>query len=186
MLLYSIGNHKIGRDTLIINMGSAQDCPSNRLGLCSLGASGLCYALKTERYNPNALPYYRKQAAYWKRSGAGRIIKDLKGALLRHRKIKYIRFNEAGDFYGQGCINKLSLIAEALKGLAKTWTYTHRKDLNFSGLSDNLTVNGSGFMVHNNFKTVAEYSGPIRCGGDCRTCKLCLERSGAVIECKLH
>jgi hypothetical protein len=34
------------------------------------------------------------------------------------------------------------------------YTYTARKDLNYENISDNLVVNGSGFMVSNNFYVI--------------------------------
>ena len=50
-LLLSNGNSKIGNDTMILNMGSAMNCPSKKLGLCKLGSK--CYALKAEKlYKP--------------------------------------------------------------------------------------------------------------------------------------
>ena len=43
----------------------------------------------------------------------------------------------------------------------KVYTYTARRDLDFSNVK-HLVVNGSGFMVHNNFTVVKEFSGKKR------------------------
>ena len=37
------GNSKIGKDTFILNITSATDCPTKKLGLCKIPK--LCYAL---------------------------------------------------------------------------------------------------------------------------------------------
>ena len=47
------GNHKLGSDTLIFNMGPAKTCPSKTLGLCPIYNSTLsvrarCYAEAAE------------------------------------------------------------------------------------------------------------------------------------------
>ena len=60
---YTIGNKKIGNDTLIFNMGSATDCPSKKLGLCR--HCDKCYALKAERQYPQVRPFRDRQADYW-------------------------------------------------------------------------------------------------------------------------
>lgn len=65
-LTLSNGNTKIGPDTMVLNLTSATDCPSRRLGLCQLDNPADCYALKAERhYYTTVLPYRRRQAAYW-------------------------------------------------------------------------------------------------------------------------
>lgn len=196
---YTIGNRKIGRDTLIFNMGPAKSCPSKKLGLCKIPA-GKCYALKAERMYPQVLPYRRAQARYWKQRKTTYIIQDLLAALNKHKKIKYIRFNESGDFYDQNSVDKLVNIAQAVKIFAPgiiIYGYTARKDLNFSRRPANLVISGSGFGVDNCFKAVKAYTQrdefmpysvqlPARCPGSCRTCKLCKIKSGRVIENLYH
>lgn len=167
-------------------MGSAFNCPSGKAGHCPLYENGRCYAMKAERLYPQVKPYRDRQENYWLNNNANTIIADIKKALNRHKKIRYIRFNEAGDFHGQKCVEKLNKIGKALKDI-NIYTYTHNPDLNYEGLSDNITVNGSGFMVHNNFNTVTKLNGNrITCGGDCRSCKICMKRRNVKIDCLMH
>lgn len=60
------------------------------------------------------------------------------------KKITHLRLNEAGDFRNQEEIRKWNYIASRLwnKHKIKTYTYTHRSDLDFSR-APFLVVNGS-------------------------------------------
>lgn len=194
----SIGcNRKVGADTAILNMCSATDCPSCKLGLCQVGGHKKCYAMKAERIYKNVLPYRRAQEEQWKTLTVKEIIEGLEK--LKEKKhvddktkfkedLKYIRFSEAGDFKTQEDVDKMSAIAEGLKGKFVVYGYTARKDLDFSKVSDNMVVNGSNFMVHNNFKAVAEIpcNYPHQCAGDCRICNMCKIRHGVTILIKMH
>ena len=55
----------------------------------------------------------------------------------------YMRFSGDGDFKSQADIDKMSDIADVL-ALAniKVYGYTTREDLDYSNISDNMTVNG--------------------------------------------
>lgn len=183
----SNGNSKIGKDTLILNMGSATNCPSKFLGLCRIPA-GKCYALKAERLYPTCLPCREKQSDYWLNTEVWKIIEDFDTLLLKHKtlkaRVKYLRFNESGDFYSQDCIKKLSVIALYLKehyGII-TYGYSARSDLDFTNVffnvkgSDHSQGNGQCIarkikkgvkQYHENNKTY------FACPGNCRNCKLC-------------
>lgn len=50
-IAFAYGNTKIPRSTLIVNLTSAEHCPSRALGLCKV--ENVCYALKCERIYPN-------------------------------------------------------------------------------------------------------------------------------------
>jgi hypothetical protein len=124
--------------------------------------------------------------------------------------IRFIRFQESGDFRDQADVQKMSRIASLLPSGVKAYTYTARKDLNYSGLSPNLAINGSGFMkpgVDASFKVVdkagyeacpkgrpstfdcneceSQCKSP-RCrgitGGGCQGCSLCKSGGGKVIR----
>ncbi len=192
---YTIGNHKIGRDTLIFNMGSATFCPSKEKKLCTICNAGkTCYAFKSERQYPGVLEHRVKQRRYWLDTSINDIILDIATAIHKHRKIKYIRFNESGDFHTQQCVNKLRQVAKSLSLLIPErniifYGYTARRDLHY-GLFDedpNLIINGSGFFLDNRFIAVEEYSGenPV-CGGKCSSCILCKIKDKRTIEIKYH
>lgn len=189
----SNGNLKVGKDTLIINITSATDCPSRRLRLCQV-PEGACYALKSEneKFRPAVLPYRRDQKRIWDELSAEEIAQDFKVIASRKRKIplKYVRFQESGDFRGYDDLQKMNRIADLLTGVLKCYTYTARSDLFGSPvrISPNLVINGSGFMVDNEFRVVNKENvtkGP-RCrgikGGGCMGCVLCKTKGGKVIQ----
>lgn len=175
------GNHKLGDDTAIFNMGTAKECPSRTLGLCTAVNNGIkCYAEKAEDQYPNTVPAARKrQEIYWKKATALEIIEYLNKKIERRRKpTKYLRFNESGDFWCQEDIEKMSQIAEfmKLKGIT-TYGYTARSDLDFSRAS--FLIKGSDNDKGNNGRTTiigrgdAVPDGYLECPGSCKRCNLC-------------
>lgn len=99
--------------------------------------------------------------------------------------VQYLRFSESGDFRTQSDVNKMDELARLVKksGL-KTYGYTARQDLDFSKVK-HMTVNGSGFMVHNQFTATSNPSGTI-CPLNCRNCNMCKQPQGLNIEVKYH
>lgn len=188
MIKVSKGNHKLGTDTLILNITSAAACPSKAKGLCKI--PGKCYAAKAERQYPQVGPYREGQTKVWDKSPAEELAIDLVGIINRSRSpIRYLRFSEAGDFRHQEDVNKMSRIAELIAphGI-KVYGYTARNDLDYSRVSSNMTVNGSGFMVHNSFTAAASVDPgkELVCPGNCRICDKCKEHNGLEIKVKYH
>jgi hypothetical protein len=206
----SIGNLKIGKDTLIINMGSATECASKKAGLCDID----CYALKSEKMYPSVLPFRQRQEEYWLNNDAFNIAEDLTAELSRKRKIKieYIRVNEAGDLHSIECLHKLIAIAQMLPDY-KFYTYTHRSDLvddnTHELLPKNLVINTSNFSRKglNSFNAkvldfkISSYKKQVKdikatlkditnsnlvCGGDCSICNLCKIGHGKEIFVAAH
>jgi len=182
-LVVSNGNSKIGDTTLIINMGTATECPSAALGMCNAVKQGAkCYALKAEQLYKHRAPYSRqRQFSYWRNTTATNITKDLikKISSRNGRPIKYIRFNEAGDFWDQRDVKKLSTIAKKLKNFnIVVYGYTARRDLDFSDV--HFLVKGSGHKKGNNGETTIINKnddipeGYRECPGSCKTCNLCM------------
>lgn len=182
--LFSLGNLKIPATTAIFNLGPATDCPSKKLGFCQLANTTRCYALKAERLYPQVIPYRKRQHKYWIESSAKEFTLNLL-QLKKYKKITHLRFNEACDFFEQSCVDKAEKIAvELLNYDIITYCYTARKDLNFSKCTA-LTVNGSGFMVHNNF-LVSSKKGVYNCKMNCRNCSLCIKQYGITIHVTIH
>ena len=178
-------NPKVGKNTLVFNMSSAFDCPSDKLGLC--GHSKICYAKKSERQYPQVLPYRRRQAKQWQSFNGLEIAKDIESRVKRMRtKIEYLRINESGDFATQMDIEKLDIVARYLLDNCniKTYTYSARKDLDFDGTC--FCVNGSGFMLCNQFQVVDKVTSKIYCKGDCTKCTLCKVARGIEIQILAH
>lgn len=186
-MLYSLGNKKIGKDTVIINLCSATTCPAK--DMCLLRNE--CYAWSNERLRVAVKPYRDRQEVLWKSEPAQYYINYLK--MLKSGFLKYIRFQESGDFSTQADVDKMSEIAEALKGDYVCYTYTARHDLDYSQTSDNLVITGSYFMVDNMFVPLKKRlydeipkQGTIVCAGDCRECTLCKVARGLVIYQCIH
>lgn len=203
---YSIGNLKIGKDTLIFNMGSANNCPSAKLGLCKIEK---CYAKKAEYLYPSVIPYRNEQEQFWLQNDAFTIAENIQGAFMRHKKLKFVRVNESGDFHSKACLDKLITIAKMLPQI-KFYTYTHRKDLidsrTWAKLPKNLVLNTSNFTRKNlnsfsgisaiRVHRLAEFSKvkaqiiragyDYACKGDCSKCSLCKIQHGKKIGAPIH
>jgi hypothetical protein len=184
------GNIKIPKTTAIFNMSSATNCPSLKLGLCKAVKQGAnCYALKPEIMYPAVLPYRNKQEKYWKDVTAEKFAYEF--LLFNSSKrvpFNALRFNEAGDFHTQDCLDKAEKIARYLKkhGI-KSYCYTSRSDLNFSNVRD-LVVHGSGFTkkgIKGIFKIIQNKKEKIKgfslCSMSCKSCTLCLKSSNVCI-----
>ena len=207
---YSTGNKKIGKDTVIFNMGSATECSSKKAGLCDID----CYALKAEIQYKNTLPARQHQEKYWLANDSFTIAEAIQKAVSRNTKVKitHVRVNESGDFHTSECLDKLIEIAEMLPK-TKFYTYTHRSDLiddsTHMRLPKNLVINTSDFNVKglNQFKAVdvgfyfqsyqkkvveivksiKEKTGSnLVCRGDCSVCSLCKISHGKEIFVAIH
>jgi hypothetical protein len=155
-------NAKIGADTLILNMDTATDCMSAKLGLCSLGTK--CYAFRKELRTPQALAKNVRQKEQWNCMTSEGIANAIKQISKIDTGIKYVRINEAGEFRnapkGQSTadmatfddIGKLKDVAKRVPNLV-FYTYSHRIDLKeeLTNLGNNVVINGSGFMIDNAF-----------------------------------
>lgn len=183
MSLFSKGNLKLGHDTMIFNITPATYCTSRQMGLCKVGSK--CYAMKAERIYKAVLPYRLRQSAFWDVEDVPTFLNQFNKEKSKH--IKYFRFNEAGDFRNQADVDKMSLIARALKtqGIT-TYGYTARTDLDFSKVE--FVINGSSWMADNEFRYLPKGSAalPVMCPGDCRTCTLCKTKGGLVIGIAAH
>lgn len=185
------GNKKLPKETAIFNITSATDCPSAKLGLCQLCNTKKCYARRAEVFRPAVLPFRRRQAAFWDNIDPETFAAELLAYNSRkRRKLTKLRINEAGDLRGREDLKKVSRLSDLLKNKIRVYMYTARKDLSFAGLSDNLTINASGFKRRglNTFKAVKNpdpKAGPV-CPGDCRRCDLCSRKHGRAVQVKLH
>lgn len=182
-------------------MGTAENCPAKLLGFCKVGER--CYARKAEKLYKNVLPYRRRQHIYWSNSSAPTIAAAFSLLLRRVRvPIKYLRFNESGDFFTQGCVRKLSILAEFLKKEHNitTYGYTARQDLNFENV--HFLVKGSSHDSGNNGKTIVMPKAKIKdhlstlseseqstwtiCPMSCKACDICKTKTGTNIIFPLH
>lgn len=192
------GNKKLTKSIYSLNMGSATDCPSKKLGLCQAcsGKKNFCFSLRDEKLYKNVLPARRIDAKNWNALSATEIGSQLIAASARAKvhKMKTFRFSVAGDFFTQKDVNKMTELCAMLKNNnVDCYGYTARTDLNLSELLKVASVQVSNNKSHwikkgaNRFKMVNEISeGAVSCKGDCRKCSLCVKGKGLVIEVKKH
>ncbi len=190
----SYGNRKLPKTTMIINMGTSADCPSRVLGMCIPVNDGTrCYADKAEALYPAVSPYRERQREYWRNTTKEVILSDIAKRIKNRRTdTTHLRFNEAGDFWDQEDVDKLSYIAAGLKTMGiTTYGYTARHDLEFS--KSNFIFKGSGYRIEGSTgKTIVIGKndtvprGFIKCPGNCKRCTLCYQDIQIDIAFKKH
>lgn len=195
---FSYGNKKLPKDVLIVNLSSATNCPSKALGLCKIAK--VCYALHDEKQWPNCKNKNLAVEQWIQQATDQDIIKLLEAYIdAAPTKISHIRLDEAGDFVSQSQVNQWERIAEHLENTkgVKTYTYTCRSDLDFSG-ANHIVVNGSTPGVKGavrEFKctpkdvydTLTPSSGEYKCPGKCDKCHVCFDRKfEGIIYCRKH
>lgn len=197
-----LGNMKLPVTTAVLNVSPASLCTSRMLGLCQLrDPDKQCYALSEERrFRNTCIPSRQAMQCYWDSNPAWQIAGDLLGCNQSKRtKITALRINECGDFRHQADLDKAEMVARfLLKSGVATYCYTARRDLDYAQVVA-LTVNGSGWMAHNQFQVLypdgkgghQDKSGtPVQvdgtCPGSCRKCTRCLVKGRKVIGVKLH
>lgn len=197
------GNRKLPPTWYIANTGSGTECVADRLGLCDYGlcnGDGSCYSLKAERLYPDSLPCRRNNERAW-----DKIVNDnfksefIYGLLLaskqsKKHKMNVLRFNESGDIKNPQSLWAMNFVAYHLKQVGiPTTVYTHRWDMKYPLLvCDSIVLNGSDFMLDNEFRVVDKFSGDnLKCCGDCGLCErigraYCTRKMGKVIEVIKH
>jgi hypothetical protein len=184
-LPHKLGNKKIGLNTIVFNIGPAHECISLKKGLCQV--ENKCYALRDEKRYPNTLNYRLNQAKAWDTLTVKQIAHELFNTILKH-DIKFIRFNESGDFRNQADLTKLKRIARILSFIP-FYGYTSRSDLRLNKLPSNLIINGSGFMVSNMFEAIKRADitdNMVICPGSCIECHLCKSKANRDIKVVIH
>lgn len=187
---FSQGNHKLPPSTYIINLGTAGLCPGRACGTCN--CCSICYAKNAEtQYKEGTILYRLLQTLRWRSLSAEEIANQLlkTSDRAKSKKMQYLRINESGDVFDKEDITKMSDIADILASRnVGTYTYSSRYDLDWSDKSDNLIVNGSGWMCDNSFIAVDEFTDEMeyRCSGDCDTCDYCKEPNHRLIYVKVH
>lgn len=172
-------------------MGTATACPSKALGLCQIPCGKKYYAERAEiQYYKHVLPYRQRQGELWQKTTPFIFAQAILAINKRARyKIKYLRFNESGDITNYEDLVKVNHIAEILKPYGiRVYIYTARR-IYFGEWSENLTFNGSGFMLDNNYKVLPEREidkSKFACYGSCGTCKACILGKGITIQSKLR
>lgn len=197
VLPYSIGNNKIGNDTLVFNCSTALLCPSALKGHCDVCKA--CYAVNNEV--TYGLPFVRNLlslkrlltvsiddliANTIKLIATDNVKKDGKKA----KEALFIRFNSNGDILDNKMLSDVNKFAEMLikdssNSLKVCYTYTHNKDLNVS-IADSITFNLSYKTNLKAKKTVVAFkfdkkyldsSKYVICNGKCFNCPYCKNKN---------
>lgn len=125
-----IGNKKIGDDTIIINTNHALNCYCSKKGYCNVKKD--CYAKNSSNKYINSCLYNLAAEVNFKNLSAEKIINDIEEVInSADSDIKFIRFNEAGDFINYDLFKKANKIATYFmkKYDIISYTYTHNKEL---------------------------------------------------------
>lgn len=193
VLPYSIGNSKIGNDTLVFNCSTALLCPSALKGHCEVCKS--CYAVNNEVVY--GMPFVRNLLSLKrlltvdievlavntiKNISADTVKKDGKTA----KEAVFIRFNSNGDVLDNEMLSNInkfskSLINDSSNKLAIAYSYTHNKDLDMNIATD-ITFNISYKTDKAAKKTIVAFSWNkkylddakyVICNGKCFNCPYC-------------
>lgn len=184
-----IGNEKIGDDTIIINTNHALNCFCSKKGYCNMEKD--CYAKKSSNTFVNSCLYNLAAEVNFKNLSAEKIISDIEGVInSADGDIKFIRFNEAGDFINYELFKKANKIATYFmkKYNIISYTYTHNKELyeyitdiynsnivlNYSyDVKTSLAVKKCMVINKSDIYNYINDNNYVLCGGVCSYCSYC-------------
>lgn len=184
-----IGNKKIGDDTIIINTNHALNCYCSKKGYCNMKKD--CYAKKSSNTYVNSCLYNLAAEINFKKLSAEKIISDIEGVInSADSDIKFIRFNEAGDFINYDLFKKANKIATYFmkKYDIISYTYSHNKELeeyitdiynsnivlNYSyNIKTSLDVKKCIVIDKSDIYNYINDNNYVICGGVCSNCSYC-------------
>lgn len=184
-----IGNEKIGDDTIIINTNHALNCYCSKKGYCNMKKD--CYAKKSSNTYVNSCLYNLAAEINFKKLSAEKIISDIEGVInSADSDIKFIRFNEAGDFINYDLFKKANKIATYFmkKYDIISYTYSHNKELeeyitdiynsnivlNYSyNIKTSLDVKKCIVIDKSDIYNYINDNNYVICGGVCSNCSYC-------------
>ena len=184
-----IGNEKIGNDTIIINTNHALNCYCSKKGYCNIKKD--CYAKKSSNTYVNSCLYNLAAEINFKKLSAEKIISDIEEVInSSDSDIKFIRFNEAGDFINYDLFKKANKIATYFmkKYDIISYTYSHNKELeeyitdiynsnivlNYSyDVKTSLDVKKCVVIDKSDIYNYINDNNYVICGGVCSNCSYC-------------
>lgn len=193
----SFGNAKLPKTTCIINLGTWFNCSGRKEGFCEL--CKVCYDKQPEVRFKRRTRDRLEQEIFWRSLDAKTFSEEVIKKILEHdkkTKTKLIRWSEVGEIRNQKDLEKIiecsNIIYETLD--IKSYIYTHNKSLNFNIERPNLIINGSNFMVDNEYKVIEKdliedeickslynLANSYECLCDCTQCETCSQNNGYVI-----
>ena len=191
----AFGNKKVPKTTAIANTTSWFLCPGRLKGFCELHE--VCYD-KCREVMGSVCQSRLNHDLWWRTNDADTIaqfyIYSIKAESLKHPEapINLMRFQEVGDFRNQTDLTKMVDVSNRIYDTLgiNSYTYTHNRDLFYSIKRPHLTINGSGFMIDNQFTVVppSEYERYVenhncfKCPQKCEMCNsICSQKLGIEI-----
>lgn len=188
----AFGNFKLPESTAIINLGTWFNCSGRTEGFCDICVE--CYDKCKEVMFKKITKSRLEQELFFRSNSAKTIadyaIREIKSQNARPSKplVDKIRFCEVGELRNQEDLEKVirisNIVYESLE--IESYIYTHNKYLNFDIDRPYLTINGSGFMVDNEYRVINK--GEVveeehyDCLCDCKGgCDICTRKLGLLI-----
>ena len=196
-LHFICGNAKLPKSTIIINLGTWFNCPGRKEGFCELCTE--CYDKSPEVRFKERIQGRLEQEITFRALNALELTYIIEHEIRKWNKshkiqIKNIRWSEVGDLRNQNDLDKIINISNKIyEDLdIKSYIYTHNKSLDFwSKERPGLVINGSGFMVDNEYRVVKdkekEYnnlnniSNKRDCICDCTQCSYCSKKDSYIL-----
>lgn len=196
----AFGNKKVPKTTSISNTTSWFLCPGRLLGFCELHED--CYD-KCREVMGSVCQSRLNHDLWWRTNDAKTIaqfhIYAIHAENMKRSKDEQInlhRFQEVGDFRNQDDLIKMRDVSNFIYdelGI-NSYTYSHNRDLDYDINRPHLTINGSGFMIDNqftvvepsDFKRYVESHNCFPCPQKCEMCNsICSQKLGIeVVEVK--
>lgn len=190
----AFGNKKLPKTTAIYNIGTWFLCEGRLKGFCELHE--VCYA-KVREIMGSVIKSRLNNYYFWKTNDAKTIAMFISYSIQskqfsEENKINLLRFNEVGEFENQEDLEKMVEISNIVyeQTGVNSYTYTHNRELDFNIDRPHLTINGSGFMIDNQFTVVkpSEYKRYVEnhncfeCPQKCEMCNsICSQKLGIEI-----
>lgn len=188
----AFGNFKLPESTAIVNLGTWFNCSGRTEGFCDICVE--CYDKCKEVMFKKIIKARLEQELFFRVNSASTIaeyiIREICAFNCKESKplIDKIRFCEVGELRNQEDLEKVveisNIVYEALN--IESYIYTHNKYLNFDIDRPHLTVNGSGFMVDNEYRVIHKgeevKEKHFDCLCDCKAgCDVCTRKLGIII-----
>lgn len=192
----TFGNAKLPKTTCIVNLGTWFNCAGRKEGFCEICEQ--CYDKSPEVRFKQRTKDRLEQEIFWRAVDTDTFADALMFNIIAHNdkskdKVKLIRWAEVGEIRNQNDLEKIIDISNKVyENLGiESYIYTHNKNLNFNIEKQHLTINGSGFMVDNEYRVVRdkekEYnnlndiSNKRDCICDCTQCSYCSKKDSYIL-----
>lgn len=198
-LTYTLGNSKIGTDTLCISFNTGLFCCMSLLGRCN--NCNICYALShNKRHFKNTVPkncinqiVVNKIILNEKElhTVLFNTIQNIYCSLSKKEllNLKFLRVDVEGDILNKDIlkvVDKIATVLSSVFDLISSYTYTHNKELAKEN-TETLTINCSDFKGTKEVRTIYKLNNNILekilkgdvilCGGDCNNCSYCKNKN---------